>query len=68
MATAQQENENSADSARMLKIIQICSHCGIETNRGNKFCNECTYAKHRQEMCTENKQINPNWSCKLCGI
>ena len=66
--SVQQENENSADNARMIKIIQKCSHCGEEAGRGNKFCNDCTYAKNRQEMCLENKQINPNWQCKMCGV
>lgn len=66
MPTAQQENENSADSSAFLKIIQRCMHCGEETNKGNKFCNDCTYAKNRREMCEENKKLNPKYICKMC--
>lgn len=66
MQTFQQVNESSADSAAMLRIIFKCTHCGEDTNKGNKFCNHCTYAKGRKEMCEENKKIMPNWKCKLC--
>ena len=68
MATAQQENENSADGAKMLKTLQKCIHCGEETGKGNKYCNSCTYAKERLEMCQENKRIMPSYTCKTCEI
>lgn len=64
----QEENENSADNAKKLKTLQKCSHCGEDTKVGNKFCNDCTYAKGRQEMCAENKKILPNYKCKMCNV
>lgn len=63
MLTFQQTNENSADSAAMLKVIQHCTHCGEETNKGNKFCKNCTTAAARKEMCDENKIIVPSYFC-----
>ena len=68
MQTFQQINEASADSAAMLKVINKCTHCGGETNKGNKYCNDCTYEKNRQEMCKENKKLMEKWSCKICGV
>lgn len=68
MTTFQEENENSADNAKKLKVIQRCSHCGDETKVGNKFCNYCTYIKVRKEMCEENKSLNSKYTCVMCEI
>lgn len=68
MQLAQQVNESSADPAKMLKTIQICTHCGEETTKGSLFCPNCRTDKQRQEMCAENKGINPNYKCRKCGI
>ena len=64
----QSENEASADNAAKLKTLQKCSHCGCDTNVGNKFCNECTYIKARKEMCEENKKLNSKYVCGMCEI
>lgn len=61
-----QQNENSADPAAMLKVIQLCSHCGDVTNKGNKYCTECVTVGKRREMCEENKKLNPKHKCKTC--
>ena len=66
--TFQSENEASADNAAKLKTLQKCTHCGDDTNVGNKFCNFCTYSKGRKEMCEENKRIMPKYTCKMCEI
>ena len=68
MLTFEQVNEASADSARMLKTIQRCTHCGEETTKHSLYCLYCRNSKDRQEMCQENKLINLKWSCKLCKI
>ena len=70
MATLMQENENSADNGARLPKIYRCTHCGEEIGKvANKYCNECTFAKNRQEMCEFNKKLMPNtWKCKMCGI
>ena len=62
----QSENEASADNAAKLKTLQKCTHCGDDTNVGNKFCNECTYIKGRKEMCAENKKLNLKYTCAMC--
>jgi len=68
MQTFQQANENSADSAAMLKTIQKCSHCGDETNKGNKYCRNCIASSSRREMCEENKALIKSYVCTDCGI
>ena len=68
MQTFEQINEASADSARMLKTDQRCSHCGISVSKGNLYCDDCRTAPKRQEMCQENKQLILNWKCRLCRI
>jgi len=60
--------ENSADDSAMQKIIQKCTHCGDDTNKGNKFCKNCTRAEERRDMCRENKEINSEWKCKTCKV
>ena len=68
MQTSQQINEGSADPAAMLKIIQRCSHCEEEVNKGNKYCKDCTLVANRNAMCAANKELIPNWKCQTCGI
>lgn len=60
--------ENSADDSAFLKVIQKCMHCGEDTNKGNKYCTNCTKADDRRSMCKENQIINPNWHCRTCKI
>lgn len=68
MLTARQANESSADNAAMLPIIQKCTHCGEGCNKGNKYCNECTYIAKRREMCAFNKTLMPNYICTSCQV
>lgn len=69
MLTFQQANEGSADNAALLPKFYHCTHCGEFVGKTMKlFCGECGTAKGRQEMCKENKQINPNWKCKMCAV
>ena len=78
MATRQFENEQSADSGALLPCRYHCIHCGeflIETmaQKPTKlYCNDCTYASKRKEMCEENKEllgrIGVPHNCKMCNI
>ena len=68
MLTFQQANEGSADNGALLPKLYHCVHCGEFVGKVLKqFCGECGTANGRREMCVENKQINPNWACKMCG-
>lgn len=67
--TFQQANEASADSGSLLPKMYMCTHCGEFIGKTMKlYCGECGTVKGRQDMCAENKEINPNWSCKMCGV
>lgn len=69
MQTFQQVNEASADNAAMLSKIYRCTHCGEEIGKLMRmYCNDCTYAKIRKEMCEENRKLNSNYRCISCGV
>jgi ribosomal protein L32 len=40
-----------------LKTIQRCSYCGEETNKGNKYCKQCSTQKGREELDKLNEEI-----------
>lgn len=50
-----------------MSTIFICDHCGEKASEG-KRCKNCSTAEDRRAMCKANKENNPNYECKICGI
>jgi hypothetical protein len=48
----------------MSPIIIQCVHCGTKTS--GKYCLQCKTAEGRKEMDKNNKELNPEYKCKVC--
>ena len=48
------------------KKIYICVHCSEEIGSHKNFCKNCETASLRKEMDKNNKEINPNYLCRVC--
>lgn len=51
-----------------MATIYICNHCGGSSSKGSKFCRGCKTIEQRGEMCKNNLENNPKYTCKICGI
>ena len=49
------------------KKIYLCEHCSEELKGKAMFCENCKTADKRKQMCKESKEVNPNYTCKICG-
>ena len=52
--------------------LPMCNHCAkignSPTDKVPEFCIDCRTKEQRGEMCKANKENNPKYQCKTCGI
>ncbi len=68
MMNPRTQNEQSADPAAMLPIIQRCTHCGEITTKDAKYCKDCRTAEARRDTCNANKITLPSYVCIDCKV
>ena len=46
--------------------IHLCKHCGTDCT--GIYCNQCKTAEQRREMDRANKELKPDYVCKVCDL
>lgn len=49
-----------------MRVINLCIHCGNQCT--GKYCSLCKTAESRKQMDLANKELFPDYVCKVCEL